>query len=859
MVRTRTLGVLGMLLLAVQASAVDQVMVPFGATWKYLDNGSNQGTAWRAVAFNDAPWASGPAQLGYGDGDEATVVSYGPNANNKYITTYFRHTFTIADLTTVKGWLVETKRDDGIAIYVNGTEVFRNNMTTNTIAYNTRSSYGVGGLDEGRSYEQLINAAPFVVGSNTIAVEIHQDLPTSSDLSFDLRLTALDADAVVFRGPYPQSAGSTAVTIKWKTDVQTNARVRYGTSVANLDQSTDDVTLSTDHEVRINGLSPATKYWYSVGTSTMDLVGTNDTSFYFNTYPVTSTPVPLRVWVTGDQGTGYINQFNVRDAYLSHVGSQPATAWLMLGDNAYFQGREAEYQMSIFKEGYPTILRNTCVWPAPGNHDYYSSASAANETGAYYSCFDLPKLGECGGVPSNKEAYYSFDHGNVHFISLDSYDSPRSPTGAMANWLVQDLLYAKANSDWIIAYWHHPPYTKGSHNSDDVNDSGGLMRDMRENILPILEANGVDLVLTGHSHSYERSFLIDSHYGLSTTFAPSTMLKDGTSGRADEAGAYDKPAEFTAHAGAVYTVCGVSGKKDASGALDHPTMYMSTIAHCGSMILDVDGNDLHARFLNEFGAVVDHFDLHKEQGSVRLALKVKLEGPYDNATTIMHDSLRMLGHIPFVQPYTGIYTHAGDGGTEETTAAVLTTSGADAIVDWIFIELRSAIDPTAVVATHSALLQRDGDVVAADGSSALAFRVPMGNYHVAVRHRNHLGTMTMQPYFLRHAPVVIDLTNPATATFGTEAQRNENGTMLLWMGNTVVDTELKYVGTANDRDPVLVAVGGVLPTNTVSGYLPEDTNMDGTVKYVGTKNDRDPILVNVGGVLPTNTRLEQLP
>ncbi|MBK6775448.1 MAG: hypothetical protein IPG74_06235 [Flavobacteriales bacterium] len=178
-------------------------MVPFGATWKYLDNGSNQGTAWRAVAFNDAPWASGPAQLGYGDGDEATVVSYGPNANNKYITTYFRHTFTIADLTTVKGWLVETKRDDGIAIYVNGTEVFRNNMTTNTIAYNTRSSYGVGGLDEGRSYEQLINAAPFVVGSNTIAVEIHQDLPTSSDLSFDLRLTALDADAVVFRGPYP--------------------------------------------------------------------------------------------------------------------------------------------------------------------------------------------------------------------------------------------------------------------------------------------------------------------------------------------------------------------------------------------------------------------------------------------------------------------------------------------------------------------------------------------------------------------------------------------------------------------------------------------------------------------------------
>ena len=118
------------------APSEPQTLVAYGASWKYLDNGTNQGTAWRGTSFNDGTWASGNAQLGYGDGDEATVVSYGPNASNKYITTYFRKTITIADasiLTSISG---NVKRDDGIAIYVNGTEVYRNNLAAGA-AYNT--------------------------------------------------------------------------------------------------------------------------------------------------------------------------------------------------------------------------------------------------------------------------------------------------------------------------------------------------------------------------------------------------------------------------------------------------------------------------------------------------------------------------------------------------------------------------------------------------------------------------------------------------------------------------------------------------------------------------------------------------
>src|SRR5207248_11507031 len=103
-----------------------------GSTWKYLDNGSNQGTAWRATAFSDATWASGAAELGYGDGDEPTVVSFGPNASAKFITTYFRKSFSVTDPAQVTSPSLRIKRDDGAVVYVNGTEVFRTNMPTGT-------------------------------------------------------------------------------------------------------------------------------------------------------------------------------------------------------------------------------------------------------------------------------------------------------------------------------------------------------------------------------------------------------------------------------------------------------------------------------------------------------------------------------------------------------------------------------------------------------------------------------------------------------------------------------------------------------------------------------------------------------
>lgn len=164
--------------------------VASGDAWKYLDNGSNQGTAWRGTSFSDSTWKTGTAQLGYGDGDEATIVSYGSNASNKYVTTYFRRSFSVSDASAFSGLNLKLLRDDGAVVYLNGVEVHRSNMPSGTIAYNTFASSTV---DSGEStwYSTTFGTSSLVSGTNVISVEVHQSVASSSDLSFDLSLSGV--------------------------------------------------------------------------------------------------------------------------------------------------------------------------------------------------------------------------------------------------------------------------------------------------------------------------------------------------------------------------------------------------------------------------------------------------------------------------------------------------------------------------------------------------------------------------------------------------------------------------------------------------------------------------------------------
>jgi hypothetical protein len=165
-------------------------LIAAAATWKYLDDGSNQSAAWRSLSFNDASWSSGAAQLGYGDGDEATILSFGSNPKKKYITTYFRRSISVTNPSQFTTLDLSLIRDDGAVVYVNGVEVWRSNMPTGPLNFKTVASSAIEGPAESAWNTLTLPSSVLVSGTNVIAVEIHQDSATNTDISFDLKLIA---------------------------------------------------------------------------------------------------------------------------------------------------------------------------------------------------------------------------------------------------------------------------------------------------------------------------------------------------------------------------------------------------------------------------------------------------------------------------------------------------------------------------------------------------------------------------------------------------------------------------------------------------------------------------------------------
>lgn len=587
------------------------VLVPAGATWKYLDNGSEQGTAWRQSAFDDGGWKAGPARLGYGDSETVTTVSFGGVSTNKYITTYFRHSFVVENLAAVSALVLRLLRDDGAIVYLNGAEVFRSNMPTGAVTSLTLASQNVSAPEEDSFVRTRLNVAALMEGTNVLAVEVHQANRTSSDLGFNLELLGSDLPTLL-RGPWLQTPTGTNIIIKWRTDASVPGQVKFGRFPLDLEYVVTASAASTDHRLVLTNLAPGTRYYYSIGTSNGTLAAGNDYCFVMP--PAAGTRKKTRFWALGDCGTANIDQFNVRNAFYRANGTNELDLVLLLGDNAYNTGTDSEYQRAIF-DAYPTVLRNTALWSTIGNHETAQSPNPPS-TIAYYSIFSLPKDGEAGGVASGTEDYYSFDYANIHFVCLDSMTSSRAADGSMANWLRADL--EATTQDWIIAFWHHPPYTKGSHDSDTEIE----LEEMRENLLPILEAYGVDLVLTGHSHAYERSHLLNGHYGHSSSLT-SAMKLDTGGGRVDGAGAYLKPSGLASNRGAIYVVAGSAGKI-SGGTLNHPAMFLS-LNRLGSLVVEVEGDRLDAWFLRENGTTNDYFTILKGP-AITIADSVATEG-----------------------------------------------------------------------------------------------------------------------------------------------------------------------------------------------------------------------------------------
>lgn len=591
--------------------AQDLVLLQQGAVWKYEDSGTDLGTAWQATSFDDNGWASGPAMLGFDEDEVVTEITQG------HITYYFRTNFTLSEspdsLSTLE---LLANFDDGFVAYINGQEVTRGSMPSGPITYNTYATSHESGDFESFDISNHRNA--LVQGNNVIAVEVHQRGSNNNDLAIDIELVAETGSGGstgggalgLERGPYLQMGSPNSIIVRWRTANATDSRVLYGADPDNLSTVVDASGNRTEHEVELTGLQPNQIYYYGIGNTSEAIISGPD--FHFKTAPASGNRQKTRIWVLGDSGTADEDAAAVRDAYYAFTGDTFTDLWVMLGDNAYSDGEDDEYQEAVF-EMYPEMLKKSVLWPAFGNHDG-KAASSDDESGPFYEIFSLPRNGEIGGTASGTEAYYSFDYANIHFICLNSHDVDRDETGPMLNWLTQDL--AQNTRDWTIAFWHHPPYTKGSHDSDDEEE----LIEMRENALPILEAGGVDLVLSGHSHSYERSYLMDGHYGMSNTLNNSMLIDDGD-GRESGDGIYMKPTLGpAANEGAVYIVAGSSGKT-SDGSLDHPAMYYS-VEVLGSVVLDVNYNQMQVTFIDDDGATQDYFTMQK--GDVLLSLTTQM-------------------------------------------------------------------------------------------------------------------------------------------------------------------------------------------------------------------------------------------
>ncbi|MFT4982103.1 MAG: hypothetical protein ACI9UR_001969 [Bacteroidia bacterium] len=481
-------------------------------------------------------------------------------------------------------------------------------------------------------------------------------------LLFAVSLSSVQAQTVV-RGPYLQFPTSSSMKVLWRTDVATPSTVYYGLSLATvMDNQIDLSTSVTNHNVNVEGLSPYTEYYYAVSDGNTVLAGADD-NHRFRTSPVIGTVQPIRAWVIGDFGKGNAKQMDVKDAFLDHVGSDMPDMWLWLGDNAYEAGTDEEFANKVFgsEYGYGEIFPRIPFMPTPGNHDYGSvlniviGENPADHDGPYFDIVDVPTNGEMGGVPSGYELYYSFDYGNVHFMSLNSeigaiFSGSQDWIGSspfnsfegspFTDWLHADL---QANDKpWVVAFFHQPPHTDGSHDSDQFWEV--YMQAMRENIMPILESYGVDLVLSGHSHVYERSFLLDGFYGVPDDFNINQHVVDGSSGKLADGTPYRKYSDGpNPNLGTVYIVQGNSGSNDSDANLQHPAMYYGHGCDTcvGSTMLYANGDTLSGYYLTKDGDVLDDWAIIKgafptgveEVSTLPVGQLEVFPNPFDNETT----------------------------------------------------------------------------------------------------------------------------------------------------------------------------------------------------------------------------------
>lgn len=409
-----------------------------------------------------------------------------------------------------------------------------------------------------------------------------------------------DEKAFLVRMPYIQNLTDSQATLRWKTNIPVDGKFLYHEDSIDLHAVRLHVSNeSLEHLITLKGLKPNTRYYYSIP----DLLKPNKEQ-YFQTLPSSSSQSKRRVIVLGNSGTGDKGQLSLLKSIESNFDDD-LKGFIFLGDNAYPDGTETDYQQHFF-DVYNEFFKNRCYWSCVGNHDLYDAKSHITVPDIpLLELSSFPMKGEGGGIPSNSESYYSFDIGDAHFICLDSKNVDLSITGLMYKWLAKDL--KASNSKWKIAFFHDSPYSFGSHNSDQDT----VQIKVRENFLPLLEKHGVDMTITASNACYERSHLISGHYGSSSTFSESDHIV--VSGGNQRNQVYLKDSK-TSNA-CIHTVTGTSGKVSHVKPVPMHPAHKVTHSRLGVLVLDFSYNSLEAKFVDSSGKSLDNYTITKHSVS----------------------------------------------------------------------------------------------------------------------------------------------------------------------------------------------------------------------------------------------------
>jgi acid phosphatase type 7 len=424
------------------------------------------------------------------------------------------------------------------------------------------------------------------------------------------------ATQTIITQPYLLNPTETGMVIRWKTNISHKGKVKV-TDALGKTLSFEETAATQYHYISVSGLKHNSRYTYSLWNE--DKLLEESPNYFFKTAPNKSLGRLVRFLAFGDFGDlsrpeYALHQGAVRDAFLKKYPNK-VDAWLWLGDNTYETGTEEQFQRQNFDFYGPKMFSNLPLIPTVGNHEYWSGTSQGDLNIDYFKLFATKEQTAQSGAVN----YYSMDYANVHIICLDSYHVEKGkyrlydPESVQQQWLIADL--AKNTNEWTLILMHHPPYTRLDHNADEEED----LKQIRKKLTPIFDRFQVDLVLSGHSHVYERTNLIKGHTEHQDTFKYDTHVVQKTTGRYNT----KEPPYINKTDGTVYVVAGTGGKIEGpNGTKPVPASVYNNNEIGGNLIVSVDENRMDVEWLAEDGKVKDRFTMFK---AVNKSVKISAE------------------------------------------------------------------------------------------------------------------------------------------------------------------------------------------------------------------------------------------